>query len=263
MKRRLLFSVMPLLCLLATPIAGLAQSPAPSGGGYISRKSICAIVDDVAHAHNLPGGFLTRVIWQESHFQPDAIGPLTFSGQHALGIAQFMPGTAVERKLYEPFDPAQALPKSGEFLADLRTEFGNLGLAAAAYNSGPQRLHAFLDGLKGLPTETRNYVLKITGHPVEEWASPSGKALEQLASRNSLSKDSPKDCESTVALLESSPNRVSVIDEQSKVPSWCRYLHHPATTACGSVHEFAVPLKFSLQEKQAGPGGRAGVHLPH
>ena len=46
-----------------------------------------------------------------------------------------MPATAMERKLNEPFNPAEALPKASEFLAELRNEFSNLGLAAAAYNA--------------------------------------------------------------------------------------------------------------------------------
>ena len=49
-----------------------------------------------------------------------------------------MPGTAAERGLSDPFDPEQAIPKAAELLSELRTRFGNLGLAAAAYNAGPQ-----------------------------------------------------------------------------------------------------------------------------
>ena len=55
-------------------------------------------------------------------------------------VARFMPGTASERRLLDPFDPVQALPKSAEFLNELRGQFGNLGLAAAAYNAGPRRV---------------------------------------------------------------------------------------------------------------------------
>ena len=33
--------------------------------------------------------------------------------------------------LLDPFDPIQALPKSAEFLRELRSQFGNLGLGAA------------------------------------------------------------------------------------------------------------------------------------
>src|SRR5205823_6421858 len=81
----------------------------------------------------------------ESRFQPAAVGPVTRSGARAQGIAQFMPGTAAERRLLDPFDPVQALPKSAEFLRELRDQFGNLGLAAAAYNAGPRRVQDWLD----------------------------------------------------------------------------------------------------------------------
>ena len=86
------------------------------------------------------------MIWQESRFRSDAIGPVTRSGQRAQGIAQFMPGTANERGLLDPFNPVQALPKSAEFLNELRNQFGNLGLAAAAYNAGPRRVQEWLAG---------------------------------------------------------------------------------------------------------------------
>ena len=68
-----------------------------------------------------------RLIWRESRFNPSAVSP-----KGAQGIAQFMPGTAGERGLLDPLNPVQALPKSAEFLAELRSQFGNLGLAAAA-----------------------------------------------------------------------------------------------------------------------------------
>jgi hypothetical protein len=81
-----------------------------------------------------------------------------------------MPGTAAERGLGNPFDPEQAVPKSAELLADLRKRFGNLGLAAAAYNGGPARVTAWLAGRGSLPAETRNYVASITGRQADDWA---------------------------------------------------------------------------------------------
>jgi hypothetical protein len=65
-----------------------------------------------------------------------------------------MPATAADRLLLDAFDPAQALPKSAEFLRELRAQFGNLGLAAAAYNAGPQRVQDWLAGKRRLPSET-------------------------------------------------------------------------------------------------------------
>ena len=89
--------------------------PSPDHG-----DTICPMIEAAARVHGLPIDFFTRVIWQESRFRPDEIGPVTRSGARAQGIAQFMPGTAAERGLVEPFNPVEALPKSGEFLAELR-----------------------------------------------------------------------------------------------------------------------------------------------
>src|SRR3954470_6870843 len=141
------------------------------GGARDSQtsQSICLVIESAALANDLPLEFFARVIWQESRFQPDAVGPLTRSGARAQGIAQFMPRTASERGLLDPFDPIQALPKSAQFLSELRAEFGSLGLAAAAYNAGPQRLRDYLAGRGGMPAETRAYVLAITGRPLDDW----------------------------------------------------------------------------------------------
>src|SRR5258706_13104588 len=121
-------------------IPGVAQKTADNGRDTDTREAMCLMIESAARANGLPLEFFARVIWQESRFQSDAVGPVTRSGNRAQGIAQFMPGTASERRLLDPFDPVQALPKSAEFLSELRSQFCNLGLAAAHYNSGPRRL---------------------------------------------------------------------------------------------------------------------------
>jgi hypothetical protein len=131
---------------------------------------MCLLLESAARANELPVEFFARVIWQESRFRANAVGPVTRSGKRALGIAQFMPGTAAERSLLDPLDPIQALPKSAEFLQDLRRQFGNLGLAAAAYNAGPRRIREWMEGSGPMPSETRAYVQAITGTSVEQWA---------------------------------------------------------------------------------------------
>src|SRR6201995_1143719 len=117
---------------------------------------MCLMIEAAARANDLPLEFFARVIWQESRFQTDAVGPMTRRGQRAQGIAQFMPGTASERSLLDPFDPVQALPKSAEFLKELRDQFGNLGLAAAAYNAGPRRVQEWLPGARPQPRGARD-----------------------------------------------------------------------------------------------------------
>src|SRR5580698_3883199 len=161
---------------IATPsVEELATSPDPKKPESTdTRDAICLMIESAARAQNLPLEFFARVIWQESRFQSDAVGPVTRSGQQAQGIAQFMPGTASDRRLLDPFDPVQALPKSAEFLSELRDQFGNLGLAAAAYNAGPRRVQEWLAGSGYMPQQTRNYVLTITGMTVDDWAKAGG-----------------------------------------------------------------------------------------
>ena len=122
------------------------QEAAETARDTDTREAMCLMIELAARAQDLPLEFFARVIWQESRFQSDAVGPMTRSGQRAQGIAQFMPGTANERRLLDPFDPVQALPKSAEFSSELRSQFGNLGLAAAAYNAGPRRVQEWLAG---------------------------------------------------------------------------------------------------------------------
>jgi hypothetical protein len=164
-----------------------------------TREAICLMIESAATSQDLPLEFFARVIWQESRFQSDAIGPMTRRGQRAQGIAQFMPGTASERRLLDPFDPVQALPKSAEFLSELRGQFGNLGLAAAAYNAGPRRVQEWLAGTGYMPSETRNYVFAITGMSVDDWAT-AGKSAKPPDRAPTSS------CRELMALLKRAPN---------------------------------------------------------
>jgi len=199
---------------LAIPRDGASekvQKPAGDAREADTREAVCLMIEAAAKANDLPLEFFARVIWQESRFQSDAVGPLTRRGQRAQGIAQFMPGTASERRLLDPFDPVQALPKSAEFLNELRNQFGNLGLAAAAYNAGPRRVQEWLAGTGGMPQETRNYVAAITGSTVEEWASAgkNGKMADRAAYAG---------CRELMALLKRAPNYfVSELEQHVKL----------------------------------------------
>src|ERR1700754_3180602 len=167
-----------------------------------TREAICLMIESAAKSQDLPLEFFARVIWQESRFQSDAVGPMTRRGQRAQGIAQFMPGTASERRLLDPFDPVQALPKSAEFLNELRGQFGNLGLAAAAYNARARRVQEWLAGSGSMPQETRNYVSAITGSTVDDWAAAArnGKPPRDETVAPRLG------CRELMALLRRAPN---------------------------------------------------------
>ena len=126
---------------------------------------------------------------------------MTRSGNRAQGIAQFMPNTAAKRGLLDPFNPQTALPRAAEFLAELRSEFGNLGLAAAAYNAGSGRVRNFIGRRGGLPAQTRNYVRTITGRSVDEWAQ-----LGREGGKSGIAP--PTSCRQLAMLLKEQPSLV-------------------------------------------------------
>ena len=151
--------MLAVLCVVAA-----APSHAAPAAMETLDQSVCRTIERSAQAVRLPVEFVTRVIWRESSFRPSVV-----SRAGAEGIAQFMPSTAQARGLADPFDPEQAIPKAARFLADLRRRFGNLGVAAAAYNAGEARVANWLHGQGGLPNETRAYVRFVTGRSPEEW----------------------------------------------------------------------------------------------
>lgn len=223
-----------LLLLAGWPLPMRAQSPGHSKSDL--RYPLCPMLEAVAQANALPLEVFVRMIWRESHLRSDVVGPITRDGERAQGIAQFMPGTAAEQKLLDPFNAEKALPKSGEFLAELRGEFGNLGLAVAAYNAGPERVRRFLAGLQSLPDETRRYVLAVTGQPVEDWVSPTQEALAAQGSQGAKTS-----CDTLVSHLRAMSARATAFPDRN-VPSWCRDLHRPNTAVCGTVHAIGTPM---------------------
>jgi Transglycosylase SLT domain/SPOR domain len=144
--------------------------------------TLCGILESSAKTEGLPVGFFTKLIWRESSFRPDAVSPAG-----AQGVAQFMPGTASARGVTDPFDPASAIPASAKYLAELVHKFGNLGLAAAAYNAGETAVDKWLDDKGQLPFETQDYVLALTGHAAEEWRTPTPPELTAPAGPSCLS----------------------------------------------------------------------------
>src|SRR5215217_2420924 len=136
-----------------------------------SLVELCDTLISSARANDIPVVFFTNLIWQESRFNPRAV-----SRAGAQGMAQFMPQTAAAAGLENPFDPSQALPASARLLRQLHDQFGNVGLAAAAYNAGPGRILKWLANRASLPRETRDYVVTITGHPAEHWRTASADA---------------------------------------------------------------------------------------
>jgi hypothetical protein len=156
-------------------------SPAPKPKQVVNRSTeeVCDTLAQAAQQNKLPTPFFIRLLFQESGFKP---GIVSHAG--AQGIAQFMPETAASMGLDNPFDPLQAIPASARLLRNLIDKFGNLGLAAAAYNAGPKRINDWLARKSKLPNETQGYVKVITGRPAESWKGTRDAAIStQLPAR--------------------------------------------------------------------------------
>jgi hypothetical protein len=196
-----------LIALLLSP--GVAQADAGvlcSAGAFGQKQCVRPdhYVHDICHAieafskdHGLDPGFFARLIWQESRFDPHAL-----SHANAQGIAQFIPSTAKLRGLRDPYNPAEALEYSAEYLGELTRRYGNHGLAAVAYNGGERRANGLVARTGGLARETINYVKIITGLSAETWRDnpptkhdfrlsadkPFAAACHDLARKRKLSK---------------------------------------------------------------------------
>ena len=207
MKGLLTAAGVVLAVVLSPPMPAHAQ---PQGGSKAAEAATRPSVDDIcrtlgqaAAGNDLPEEFFTRLIWQESRFDPAAVSPAG-----AQGIAQFMPQTAAMRGLTNSFEPLQALRESASYLRELRTTFrGNLGLAAAAYNAGPGPVEAWLARRSVLPAETQAYVMIVTGYAAEAWASKSPPQVEALAAPSATPEMGARCAEIAKSMIERTRQR--------------------------------------------------------
>lgn len=133
------------------------------------------ILASAAQRWNVSAALLAAQLYQESGFNPFAR-----SGAGAQGIAQFMPGTAAQYGLIDPFDAPSAIEAQAHLMRDLLRQFGSVPLALAAYNAGPQRV-ATCGCVPPIP-ETQAYVAAILGL-LHGAGDPSGAGAATLAVR--------------------------------------------------------------------------------
>ena len=111
-------------------------------------------VAELAQKYDLSPKLIEALVWQESRWNTMAVSPVG-----ARGLTQLMPGTA--RMLgVNASDPHSNLEGGARYLRMQLDAFdGDVLLALAAYNAGPQRVVK----AGGIPAirETRNYVATI------------------------------------------------------------------------------------------------------
>jgi len=124
----------------------------------VARSPYDAMLDEVADRYALEHALVHAVVRAESNFDPVAVSP-----KGALGLMQLMPGTAARHHVRNPFLPRENVEGGCRELRDLLDRYaGNLPLALAAYNAGPQRV----EDAGGVPAiaETREYLARVLAY---------------------------------------------------------------------------------------------------
>lgn len=129
--------------------------PAPPAANVDFGARYAKLIHRAAEKHGVDEKLIAHVIAAESNFNPKAV-----SRKRALGLMQLLPETAARYAVANVFDPAQNIDGGTHYLKDLLERYrGNLALALAAYNAGPE----MVDRYGGVPPffETQNYVRQI------------------------------------------------------------------------------------------------------
>lgn len=125
------------------------------GSSGLLAHSYREIIRHNARAYRLEEALVKAVIKAESNYNPQSL-----SNKGAQGLMQLIPETARLMNVDDPFDPAENIRGGSNYLRLMLDQFnGNLDLALAAYNAGPNAVQRH----GGIPPyeETRNYVQRV------------------------------------------------------------------------------------------------------
>ena len=158
-----------------------ANPPDPPPAGPFGN-----LIRAAAEKHGVDEKLIGHVIAVESNFNPRAV-----SRKRALGLMQLLPRTAVRFSVADAFDPAQNIDAGTRYLKELLDRYsGNLPLALAAYNAGPEMVERY----RGIPPfpETQKYVRQITARLAQE-KSAANKLLPGISTAGFAAGSVPAD----------------------------------------------------------------------
>lgn len=146
-------------------------------------------VREASARFDIPEEWIRAVMDKESggqtHFWD---GRPMISRAGAMGLMQVMPGTWEELRVRydlgnDPMDPRDNIMAGTAYIREMYDQFGTPGFLAA-YNAGPARYQAYVEGRRELPEETREYMAYISTQIAGVY--PSGRGPDsnwQYASR--------------------------------------------------------------------------------
>jgi soluble lytic murein transglycosylase len=113
------------------------------------------IIQRCSNLFRLDEAVIKAVIKVESDYNPRVV-----SSKGAQGLMQLIPETARELRVVNAFDPTENIRGGSQYLRQMLDQFdGNLELALAAYNAGPNAVRRY----GGIPPydETRTYIKRV------------------------------------------------------------------------------------------------------
>jgi soluble lytic murein transglycosylase-like protein len=147
-----------LTCLLPALAAGADHTPGefnfkvPKGA---TSSQVKVWIKLASTKHGLDPSLVQALIEIESGGDAAAVSP-----KGAQGLMQIMPGTARGLGLSDPFDPSANIDAGSRYLREQLKAFGDVRLALAAYNAGPEAVRKFA-GVPPFP-ETQRYVAAVS-----------------------------------------------------------------------------------------------------
>jgi soluble lytic murein transglycosylase-like protein len=130
----------------------VAAPDASADAGGVGRWD--GLIESHASRTGVDPSLLRAVMQVESGGMPHSL-----SKAGAAGLMQLMPGTAAGLGVTDPFDPEQSVRGGSDYLRQMLDRFGDVNLAVAAYNAGPEAVEAH-GGVPPYP-ETQQYVRRV------------------------------------------------------------------------------------------------------
>ncbi|MEJ5350740.1 MAG: transglycosylase SLT domain-containing protein [Melioribacteraceae bacterium] len=130
----------------------------PSNESLNRLKKYDDLIEEASKEFGIDKNVIKSIILAESAANHRAVSPAK-----AKGLMQLMDSTAAEMGVRNIFDPKENIYGGTKYLAKMLRQYnGDLKLALAAYNAGPQNVEKY----KGIPPfeETQNYITKVMSY---------------------------------------------------------------------------------------------------